>query len=57
MKIKQLELRDWLLPMLINGQAQVNSNLNLNSKLNDAAIVDSGLGRVAEGGMEYKKGK
>lgn len=27
---KLMELRDWLLPMLMNGQVQVNSNSNLN---------------------------
>ena len=44
---------DWLLPMLMNGQVQVNSNLNLN----DAGDVDGVLGMVAESGGKYKKGK
>jgi type I restriction enzyme S subunit len=48
---KLVELRDLLLPMLMNGQVTVE---NLNS--NDAGVVDGGLGRVAEGGIEYKKG-
>ncbi|WP_213521587.1 restriction endonuclease subunit S [Nonlabens sp.] len=52
---KLTELRDWLLPMLMNGQATVGSpdvnqdqvNSNLNSNSNDAGLVDGGLGRVA----------
>jgi type I restriction enzyme S subunit len=47
---KLVELRDWLLPMLMNGQATVE---NLNS--NDAGVVDGGLGRVAEGVVKYGK--
>lgn len=46
---KLVELRDWLLPMLMNGQVQVNSS--------DAGVVAGGLGMVAESGVEYKKGK
>ena len=46
---KLVELRDWLLPMLMNGQVQVNSS--------DAGAVAGGLGMVAESGVEYKKGK
>ncbi|MEO9954800.1 hypothetical protein [Nonlabens sp.] len=42
-------LQDLLLPMLMNGQVQVNSS--------DAGDVNGGLGMVAESGMEYKKGK
>ena len=38
---------DWLLPMLMTGQVQVNSS--------DAGDVDGGLGMVAESGEEYKK--
>ncbi|GAL74320.1 type I restriction-modification system specificity subunit S [Nonlabens ulvanivorans] len=45
---KLTELRDWLLPMLMNGQVQVNSS--------DAGDVDGVLGRVAESGGEYEKG-
>jgi type I restriction enzyme S subunit len=62
---KLVELRDWLLPMLMNGQVTVGSpdvnrdqvNSNLNSNSNDAGVVDGGLGMVAESGKVYKKGK
>ncbi|GAK89683.1 type I restriction-modification system specificity subunit S [Nonlabens ulvanivorans] len=53
---KLTELRDWLLPMLMNGQVQVNSNSNLNSNLNDAGDVDGGLGMVAESDSKYGNG-
>jgi len=49
-KLKAECLIDWLLPMLMNGQVQVNSNLN------DATVVDGGLGMVAESGAKYVKG-
>jgi type I restriction enzyme S subunit len=41
---KLSELRDWLLPMLMNGQITVGY----------AAQEVEGLGLAAEGGIEYK---
>jgi type I restriction enzyme S subunit len=45
-------LRDWLLPMLMNGQVSVASK---SSTEKSYEIEDSELGMVAERGVEYKK--
>lgn len=44
-------LRDWLLPMLMNGQVSVAST---SSATKDGYEVERELGMVAEGGVEYK---
>ncbi len=44
---KLTELRDWLLPMLMNGQVTVKSH--------EAGVENEGLGMVAEGGGKYEK--
>lgn len=41
------ELRDWLLPMLMNGQVTVNSH--------EAGVENEGLGMVAQGDSKYGK--
>jgi hypothetical protein len=47
MKVNDIEdLRDWLLPMLMNGQVNVGDH-----------VGDEVLGMVAEGVEIYKKGK
>ncbi|MGF1555037.1 MAG: restriction endonuclease subunit S, partial [Paucihalobacter sp.] len=46
-------LRDWLLPMLMNGQVRVGNSLE-KGNLGD---VESGLGMVAEEGEDYNKNK
>ena len=51
---KLTELRDWLLPMLMNGQVSVE-NLSLHDKPYDAGVAGEGLGMVAEGGIKYGK--
>ena len=46
-------LRDWLLPMLMNGQVSVASTSSVTK--DDYEVEDRELGMVAEGGVEYRK--
>ncbi|OAD42571.1 restriction endonuclease subunit S [Polaribacter atrinae] len=52
---KLSELRDWLLPMLMNGQVSVGSASLRGTKQSYNQNENNGLGLVAEGGEEYKK--
>lgn len=52
---KLSELRDWLLPMLMNGQVRVGSASLRGTKQSYSQNENNGLGLVAEGREEYKK--
>lgn len=47
-------LRDWLLPMLMNGQVSVASTSSVTK--DGYEVEDSELGMVTEGGVEYPRG-
>lgn len=51
---KLSELRDWLLPMLMNGQVTVNND---QLSIKNYSIEPNGGNMAAEGAREYKKGK
>jgi type I restriction enzyme S subunit len=53
--IKLSELRDWLLPMLMNGQVSVGSSSLRGTKQSYKESIKNTLGLVAEGDVKYLK--
>jgi type I restriction enzyme S subunit len=52
---KLSELRDWLLPMLMNGQVTVGSSSLRDTKQSYQESIKNTLGLVAEGDVKYEK--